>query len=98
MHRRDLFRFATGRVVLGGLAFAASNLVGSEAISWGPSVKGLSLGLRLQMNGVDSLVFVYLHNTDVVRKGVFVSLGMVKRLNFLAVSPDGKKYPIRQRA
>jgi len=98
MHRRDLFRSATGRVLRGGLAFAVSNLLGSEAISWSPSLKGLRLGIRLQMNGTDSLVFVYLHNTDVVRKRVFVSLGMVKRLNFLAVSPDGKEFSIRQRA
>lgn len=92
VHRRDLLRFATG------LAFAVSNLLGSEAISWSPSLKGLRLGIRLQVNGANGIVVVYLHNTDVVRHGVFVSLGMVKRLNFVAVSPDGKEYPIRQRA
>lgn len=98
VHRRDLFRLGVGRVFISGLALAVSDLLGSEAISWGPSVKGLRLGIRLQVSGVNSLVVVYVHNTDVVRKRVFVSLGMVKRINFVALSPDGKEYPIKQRA
>ena len=61
-------------------------------------MNGLRLGLRLHVNEAKSVVLVFLENVDVIRKGVFVSLGLVKRLNFIAVSPDGKEYPIRQRA
>ena len=98
VHRRDLFRFSIGRVFTSGLVFKVSDLLAVEATNWSPSVNGLRLGLRLHVNEARSVVLVFLENVDVIRKGVFVSLGLVKRLNFIAVSPDGKEYPIRQRA
>ena len=98
VHRRDLLRFSIGRVFVSGLVITTSDLLALEAISWSPSVNGLRLGLRLQINGASSLALVFLNNVDRIRKGVFVSLGLVKRLDFIAASPDGKEYPIKQRA
>lgn len=98
VHRRDLLRFSIPRLFISGLVITASDLLALEAISWSPSLNGLRLGLRLQIDGANSLALVFLNNVDVIRKGVFVSLGLAKRLELIATSPDGKEYAIRQRA
>jgi hypothetical protein len=53
----------------------------------------ISLGVRYVRHHVIKVAFVRGQH-----KGVFVSLGLVKRLDFIAASPEGKEYPIRQRA
>ena len=83
---------------MSGLVITASDLLALEAISWSSSVNGLRLGLRLEINEANSLAVVFLNNTGIIGKGVFVSLGLVKRFDFTAVSPDRKEYVIRQRA
>jgi hypothetical protein len=98
MHRRDLLQFSIHRVLIGGLAIASSDLLCQEAISWGAAVSELRLGLRLQRNGRNRLALAFLNNVGNVPQGVFVSLGLAKRLDFLATSPGGHRYRITQRA
>ena len=83
---------------MSGLVITTSDLLAFEAINWSPSVNGLRLGLRLEINEGNSLAVVFLNNIGPIGKGVFVSQGLVKRFEFIAVSPDGKEYVIRQRA
>jgi len=97
MHRRDLMRCSVSRLFLGGLVLAISDLRALEPMSWSSSVDGLRLGLRVDIDKGNSHVVVFLNNTSPVTKEVFVSEGMVKRIDFVAVAPDRKECLIRQR-